>query len=234
MQKDIKILLEIQELDMTIRAFAREIEQAPRDLNTAKENVEQMKVRFAEGKENSKKLKVIRKELEIDLDSQGEEVKKYEMQLTKVKTNEEYKVLQKQITDLKFKSSLKEDKILEQMEQIEKATGDVKKLEQEVSQAQEQLKQKEKEVAARVEQLKGQRAEKEKEKEQLLSQVSVELLDTYARIFNNKTDRALVAINNKTCGGCHMKLPPNVINETKKGHRVILCENCARILYWSE
>ena len=49
-------------------------------------------------------------------------------------------------------------------------------------------------------------------------------------IFPRK-DRALVALEDGVCGGCHMQLPPYVVHATKKHSSIVLCEYCGRILY---
>ncbi|MDD5756941.1 MAG: C4-type zinc ribbon domain-containing protein [bacterium] len=39
-------------------------------------------------------------------------------------------------------------------------------------------------------------------------------------------------MKNNSCGGCHMTLPPQVVNEVRKLDRLVLCESCSRILFW--
>jgi predicted nucleic acid-binding Zn-ribbon protein len=33
---------------------------------------------------------------------------------------------------------------------------------------------------------------------------------------------------------CHVRIRPQVLNELLSTHKLILCENCGRILFWRE
>lgn len=233
MQPEIVLLLQIQEKDIAIRSLEREQKMAPEALNETKKIVEQADIALKQKKEQLKNIQVTHKGLEIDLDSKMGNVKKLDTQLAQVKTNEQYKALQKEINDLKFGAGLQEDKILEKMEETEMIQKEIEKLKEDVDKTKEDLKRHEKEVKSKLESINSQMSQAKKEREELTSNVSKSILDRYNRIFNNKHDAAIVAVANNSCGGCHMKLPPNVVNEVRKRHNIILCENCARILYWS-
>ena len=42
---------------------------------------------------------------------------------------------------------------------------------------------------------------------------------------------AVVTVNNGTCGGCHMHVPPQDLIEIRRSASVRVCANCQRILY---
>ena len=62
--------------------------------------------------------------------------------------------------------------------------------------------------------------------------IDARLLSQYERILKSREGLALVPVMNNACGGCHMGLPPQVVNETQQHEKWIVCESCARILYW--
>ena len=62
--------------------------------------------------------------------------------------------------------------------------------------------------------------------------VEARLLKQYERILKGLEGLALVPVVHNSCGGCHMELPPQVVNETQLHDKWIVCESCARILYW--
>jgi len=61
-----------------------------------------------------------------------------------------------------------------------------------------------------------------------------EIMRVYQRLLNNKKDRVVVAIENRTCSGCHIALTAQHENVVRKGERLIFCEHCSRIHYWQE
>ena len=65
-----------------------------------------------------------------------------------------------------------------------------------------------------------------------LAKASDNDIEQVAVILNNKKDAAIVFIESGAhCGGCHMKLPPQVINDAKNASKIVGCNFCGRILY---
>lgn len=234
MKKDIEILLKVQEKDVSILSLKRESRLLPESLNAIKNNVKDLEDKVKEKQEYIKNLQVARKEMEVDLESKQENIKKFQVQLFQLKTNEEYKAMQKQISDSKFECGLIEDKILEKMEEIEKSQSELKEKENIFANAKKSLEEKEKEISRKIEEIAKDTEITQKERDEIAKEVSSDFLSKYELIFRNKRGAALVAVENKTCRGCHMALPPNVINEVRRGTSVIICDNCARILYYPD
>jgi uncharacterized protein len=44
----------------------------------------------------------------------------------------------------------------------------------------------------------------------------------------------MVAIRKRACGACHKSVPPQIIQEIRKGDKVYTCDNCGRMLIWTE
>lgn len=61
-----------------------------------------------------------------------------------------------------------------------------------------------------------------------------EIIRIYERLLNNKKDRVVVPIENRTCSGCHIALTAQHENIVRKGERLVFCEHCSRIHYWQE
>jgi predicted nucleic acid-binding Zn-ribbon protein len=55
----------------------------------------------------------------------------------------------------------------------------------------------------------------------------------YERLLKNKGDNVIVGINHGVCGGCHMKLPPQILVSCRGQKEIVACSNCGRILYYS-
>lgn len=232
MKREIANLLKVQEVDVRIYSLEKEKELLPQELNAFKTKVQDLESKQKTKQEENKKLQVARKDLEIELETKQENVKKCEIQLFQVKTNEEYKAMQKQINDLKFECSLLEDKVLEKMEEIDKANAELKELEGVLANAKQVLAEEEKKASNKIEAISSDIQKTQLERDALAKEISPDFLKKYELIFHNKQGAALVSIENKACQGCHMALPPNVINEVKRGTQLIICDNCARILYY--
>ena len=63
------------------------------------------------------------------------------------------------------------------------------------------------------------------------SEVEERLLVSYDRIRNNyRNGLAVVAVERDSCGGCYNAIPPQKQSEVKQRKKIIICENCGRIL----
>jgi uncharacterized protein len=60
------------------------------------------------------------------------------------------------------------------------------------------------------------------------------MLKEYERILLSREGLAIVTVKDNSCGGCHMLVPPQVINLIKMYEHIITCEVCNRILYIKE
>ena len=64
--------------------------------------------------------------------------------------------------------------------------------------------------------------------------IDADVLATYEKIRKNRGKAALAKITGNICGECHLHLRPQIISETTMRKRLVLCENCTRILYIEE
>ncbi len=158
-------------------------------------------------------------------------VKKYEKQSDNVKNNREFEAINKEIEMQTLEIKLCEKHIKDATEEIgEKA---------------KQLEGAKKAVATKENNLSGKKTELEKiigetEKEEkhysklandARGHVDERLLLSYDRIRKNyRNGLAVVAVERDSCGGCFHAIPPQRQSEIKLRKKVIVCENCGRIL----
>lgn len=55
----------------------------------------------------------------------------------------------------------------------------------------------------------------------------------YRNLLKSKAGRAVVEVNDDTCGGCGVTVPPADIQAAKSPNIIAYCKNCGRILYKS-
>lgn len=158
-------------------------------------------------------------------------VKKYEKQTENVKNNREFEAINKEIEMQTLEIKLAEKHIRDAQEEI----GDKARL----------LETAKKNIAAKETNLKHKKGELEKiigetEKEEqeyrndasaAKEKVDPRLLASYERIRKNyRNGLAVVAIVRDACGGCFNAIPPQRQSEIKQRKKIIVCENCGRIL----
>ena len=228
---DLVTLLKIQDKDAKGRRLQAELAEKPLELESLKNRLSEHRKRVEEFRESMKKKAAERNALEVELESRIQTIRKYEAQSSLVKTNEEYRALIKEIEELKKGNKPLEDKILDVMEKQEEAGHDLVAHDASLKDEEGKLKAQEIEMAKETEGMRAHLDQIKKEREGLLAGVKPELLERYDMIFENKDDYAIVTIEHGACGGCHMAIIPQVMNEVKRGHELVMCENCGRILF---
>ena len=74
-----------------------------------------------------------------------------------------------------------------------------------------------------------------KEATEAREKVDIRLLASYDRIRKNyRNGLAVVPVLRDACGGCFNAIPPQKQSEIKQRKKIIVCENCGRILIDSE
>lgn len=158
-------------------------------------------------------------------------IKKYEKQSENVKNNREFEAINKEI----------EMQTLE----VKLCQKHIKDATEEISEKARQLESAKKAIATKEGNLTGKKGELEKiigetEKEEnhfnemaskARSQVDERLLTSYDRIRKSyRNGLAVVPVERDSCGGCFHAIPPQRQSEIKLRKKVIVCENCGRIL----
>jgi uncharacterized protein len=55
----------------------------------------------------------------------------------------------------------------------------------------------------------------------------------YERLFKSKGENVVVGVQHGVCGGCHMRVPAQVLVTCQAQQELVTCPNCGRILYYS-
>ncbi len=224
-------LINLQKIDTQIYALCREKEEIPRMFEKLKEIAEEEKLKIKDAEDDLKALQVKRKDKEIDLASKEENIKKLQTQLFQIKTNKEYTAMQKEIEGLKADNSVLEEEILLMMEEQDKAKKEIDDVKQGVTEKEKELKVKGEEVKLKLADIEKNLTQLNAQRETMTPGIEKSILAKYERVLKNKDGLALVSAEGHACQGCHMNLPPQVINEIKLRNSIIICENCTRILY---
>ena len=83
------------------------------------------------------------------------------------------------------------------------------------------------------ENLKKELAQLELNREALSAGVEASERARYERLVKSKGENVVVGIQHGVCGGCHMRIPPQLLVRCQAQQEVVTCSNCGRILYFS-
>jgi uncharacterized protein len=228
-------LLKLQELDLRIETCVLREREIPKQKSKFEVQRSRLEQELKDREEASQRLALEQRECYSEIDLKQEQAAKYEQQLHGVKKNEEYQALLHEIDLVKKQVAQKEERIISLMVEMDDAEA---KLEEDKKRIGEALQEIDDQCAAIDEELAEavkQRGALEAERVPLVEAVDAELMPRYTRIRANKgTGAAVVPLNGENCGGCHMAVPPQVVNEVLGNAQVHTCAHCGRLLYSAE
>jgi len=234
MADQVELLKQIQAIDTELYRLRRQQRDKPRELEQATTQVNAQEKRLTAASERLTALQMAQKEKEMELQSREEHIKKLQGQLFQVKTNKEYTAMQREIETLKADKSLLEETILGAFDAIEQATKARHHEQAQLTQEQGRFAVAREQIARDIAAIEQQIAEAERRRAAVVTNVPAPALVIYEQVLKLREGLALVPLLNDACGGCHRRLPPQVVNQVYLKTSLVSCENCNRILYFDE
>jgi predicted nucleic acid-binding Zn-ribbon protein len=234
LQKDLSLLLDLQEIDDQLGELERSKIYLPEMIqNLEKELTDLEKAIDDDGAallESEKEQKLL--ELEIETDKQ--ELEKFQKQMRVIKTNKEYDALTAEIDSKRREISYKEEQVLTLMAQIDEYQEKLAEMKGRLQEIQasntEQLKMLKKQAST----LQAKIDEKMAQRGNIVKDINRQVIGTYERVRKGKGGMVVVPIRKKACSGCFKQIPPQRIQEIRRGDRIFACDSCGRILIWTD
>ena len=227
-------LVKLQELDSEIYTLKNEKEAKPLEIKAIEESFEAKKQNLALLEKNSLDLQKQRKEKELELATNAEAVKKLQSQLYSLKTNKEFQTMLQQIADAKADGSVIEEKILISFEDSDKIKTQIDQENLKLKEEEKGFLEQKKKVELRVKEIDERLNQLDAQRKQITPGIDHKMLSEYERILSSRDGLAIVTVVDNSCGGCHMLVPPQVINLIKMYEHIVTCEVCNRIFYIAE
>ncbi len=174
-----------------------------------------------------------KKKLELDVEAFKERISKYSLQQFQTKKNEEYRALAHEIETCKDGISKLEDQILELMEQADVVAKEVATTTKAAASAKKDVEAEVAELGKREENFQQRLAELQSNRAELASAVEEGALFRYERLLKSKGENVIVGIQHSACGGCHMRLPTQVMVACQSQSELNACPHCGRIIYFT-
>jgi predicted nucleic acid-binding Zn-ribbon protein len=233
MMETIEKLLILQDRDRRIRRVKGELAHIEPERQSLKSKSAAAQSALENAKLRVKQLETSRKELELEVEAKKELISKYANQQFQTRKNEEYRALQHEIDGCKAAIYKIEDQELELMEQGEAAQKEVVRATQTAADARKMVEEQVAQLGAREENLKKELAELEANRGELASAVGDAERDRYDRLMRSKGENVVVGVQHGVCGGCHMKVQPQLLVMCQAEKELVTCSNCGRILYYT-
>lgn len=226
-------LIQLQKLDDVINSLYDKQRKIPMEIERLKRELDDSETVLKEFRKRLETVELKRRSKEKDIEANNGRKVKAEGKLYQVKTNKEYQVLLSETEELNHQNLQLEEEILELMEELDTLRTDLNEKEKEF---QEEIKQNKQDRLEKKEYLRKLNEELEnrlKERGSAAQHLDDRLVARYQRIAAIRKN-AVVPIRHESCSGCFMRVRPALLAKIKLSEMIISCDNCARILYYSE
>jgi predicted nucleic acid-binding Zn-ribbon protein len=233
MIETIEKLLILQDRDRQLRRVEGELAHIEPQRQTLKAKAAAAQAGLENAKAQLKQLETERKSLELEVEAQKQLISKYANQQFQTRKNDEYRALAHEIENCKQVIFKTEDQEIVLMEQAEAVQKDLVRATQVLSQARQLADDQVANLNAREQNLLKELATLQANREELAAAAGESARSRYERLVRNKGESVVVGVQHGVCGGCHMRLPPQLLVMCQAEKDLVSCSNCGRILYYT-
>jgi len=227
-----ELLLKLQGLDYQLGELERSKDYLPDMIANLDAKIKAARASLAELHDQLEATKLEHRRLELRVKDRTADLEKLKSQMTLIKTNKEYDALSREIDNTKNDITESEDRIIEALEAIEQLGKDIEARAIEVEDIEKTNGEQLASIKLEIDSVGDKIKIKTGERQNVLVRLDAPLIAVYERVRRGKGAGAVVAIRHGACSGCFKTHPPQLIQEIRKGERVITCDSCGRILIW--
>jgi predicted nucleic acid-binding Zn-ribbon protein len=234
MHERIEKLLAWQDLEQRLFNINKTLLGLPAEAASAKERLLAFQAKVEDAKQGVHDSEKRIKKLQMDIDDLNQKIIDANVKSNDIKDNALYRQMMDSIEQFKERISDIETTELEEMEALDAAKLAQKGAEDDFQAARQAIAGEVKDLKTRAENCAKQIKNVEGARDEAATHVDPELLKVAQRLVartvpGKRFNAALVPIHNGNCGGCHMKLTANSINDARKGSGK--CDTCGAIIY---
>ena len=233
MTHPLEAIVALQKKDLRLIRLLREVQDIPKRKDDIEQQVNGFKRKLEETSEQRKKIEVKINELENETSLANDRITKYKQQQMDADTNEQYRAFVKEIGTVEEEIKEFEEQEINFLEKLEDLKKSENKYNNHLSEAQESISDELKELDERNNELNERLEQMKADRKLSAEKCDPSILKKYVRILQNKKDIAVVQVSDtkNCCEGCHMQLPPQIINDAKNINKIVTCNFCGRIVY---
>jgi predicted nucleic acid-binding Zn-ribbon protein len=234
LKEKISLLIQLQDNDNKINEITKKKNEGPLRIRKLEDELNFIESKFQEEHDKLESLKKDRRAIEQEIQDLENKAEKSDIKLSGIKSNKEYKAVIKEIDELKKVKFLTEDKAIQIMEEIEELENRSQENKNKQTELRKQFEKDKDGILEEIRNLDEELEILEKKRMNFTDAMDQDLLKRYHFLKERKGGQAISPVVGGVCQTCHMGIPPQKFNESIKGHSLLTCPNCNRIIYWGE
>jgi predicted nucleic acid-binding Zn-ribbon protein len=227
---ELQSLWQAQALDRALVDVRVRLAAFPARRAKAEQQVAQAKAGVTAAEERGKASQLARREAEKTAETLVEQERKFQIQLTQVKKNEEYSALLHEIAGAQKKRSELETFVLEKMELEAAVTADLKAAKARLSEAEKAAAADKAKIDAEEQTAKDEENGLLARREEALAGLPPVLRARYERILVARKGKAIAELTGDSCAACGGRIPAQAAIQVRRRLAVVECPDCGRLL----
>jgi len=233
MDEILDILLSVHKLSEEIKESEKSLNEIPVKIGRLEKEIQKVNAELTQKKNRIQEIKKTYKSKEGDIQANNEKAQKLNSQTPSVKTNDEYRALQKEIEYLLQTNQKTEEEMIAFLEEEELIKESLVRIEQETREI----------VDKKTVEIGGLKKEMDELQEKLkiskykfadeIKKLPDDVQAVYERV-SKARGNAVCLIKDNNCTGCYAHITHQVVNELQKRHKLIICDSCGRILIYTQ
>lgn len=231
MRDSIDLLIQLQDMDVGVAKLKIDIDKGINEQKRLENEKNEIETRITELENSMKEFDIQLHQKTLDVEEAKASIAKFREQRNFIKKPRELFALDREIENV-----LKTMKTVEA--EMKKVDADKIAKQDDFNKEQEFSTQKNEEISiveTKNNEMKASTQttldEYDAKRKALVEQIPDELLKLYNFLYEKMDGKALAKIQDEACSECFINLPPQLINEVKRGDKIIRCPSCQRILY---
>ncbi|MCF8428802.1 MAG: hypothetical protein K9G64_01610, partial [Bacteroidia bacterium] len=230
-EQKLKALYKLQIIDTQISKLQAIRGELPNEVADLEDDIAGMETRLANMANEVKSIEDSISQNKTRIIDAKALAKKYEKQLEGVKNNREYDALNKEIEIQGLEQQAADKRIKNANFEAEQKKNSIAALDLELIGRKQDLKNKKGELESIIADTEKEEALLNKDREKAVVVADDRLVTSYNRIRTSmKNGMGVAVIMRESCGGCFAGIPPQRQADIKLRKKIIVCENCGRVL----
>jgi len=230
-EQKLKALYRLQIIDSQISKLQIVRGELPNEVADLEDDIAGMETRLANMANDVKAIEETISQNKTRIMDAKALVKKYEKQLEGVKNNREYDALNKEIEIQGLEQQAADKRIKNANFETEQKKNAITALDTELVGRKQDLKNKKGELESIIAETEKEEANLNVHREKAVHVADERLVASYNRIRTSmKNGIGVAVIMRESCGGCFAGIPPQRQADIKLRKKIIVCENCGRVL----
>jgi predicted nucleic acid-binding Zn-ribbon protein len=230
----IQLLVRLQKIAFSIFELEKQRKAGPQRLQHLEDQFQRTVEDIGAARLRFETLETERRELERQIEELEAKLEKYHQQLMSVTNAREYSAALNEIDAAKTARERAEEGILVRKIEEEELADAVTEADSRIADARASTDAEKERILTELSEVDGKLQSLAAEKTEVESVLDDELVLQFRRVFDARGGVAMARIDSAACSACHLRLRPQVINEVRKGDKLVPCDSCRRFLYVDE